>query len=183
MSLEVIVGCMYSGKSTELLRRTRKYIAIDKKVLVINHLNDNRYSYEDTANTHSGDSIKAVKMSNINDIYTYVDNFSVIAIDEAQFFTGLYQVVSHLVEKLKKHVMVAGLSGDYKRRLFGEMHLLIPIADKLSLSVAYCSVCKDGTSATFTRKIEENNKNVIDVGGAEKYIAVCRTHYNMKTLQ
>lgn len=181
MSLEIILGCMYSGKSTELIRRVRNHQAIKTKVLVVNHLNDNRYSTCDTANTHSGDTIHAMKLSNLQDIYKHTDNYSVIAIDEAQFFKGLYDVVVHLVENLGKHVIVAGLSGDYKRRLFGELHLLIPIADKLMLSVAYCSICKDGTSATFTRKIK-GGSGVIDVGSTEKYIAVCRKHYNTAKL-
>ena len=156
--------------------------AINKKVLVVNHLSDNRYSSEDTANTHSGDSISAIKLSNIKDVLMHGRDFSVVAIDEAQFFKGLYETVLHLVETMKKHVIVAGLSGDYKRRLFGELHLLIPVADKLSMSVAYCSVCKDGTSATFTRKIKTTSESVIDIGSTEKYIAVCRVHYNMKNL-
>lgn len=183
MSLEVILGCMYSGKSTELIRRIRKHQAIKTKVLVVNHLSDNRYSTRDTTTTHSGDSVKAIKLTNIKDVTKYLDDCSVIAIDEAQFFNGLYDMVIHLVEDVGKHVIVAGLSGDYKRKLFGEVHLLIPMADKLMLSVAYCSICKDGTSATFTRKIDGNKcNNVIDVGSTEKYIAVCRKHYNMKKL-
>lgn len=183
MSLEVILGCMYSGKSTELIRRIRKHQAIKTKVLVVNHLNDNRYSTCNTTDTHSGDSVKAIKLTNIEDVSKYLDDCSVIAIDEAQFFKGLYDMVVHLVEELGKHVIVAGLSGDYKRKLFGEVYLLIPMADKLMLSVAYCSICKDGTSATFTRKIKGGTgQDVIDVGSTDKYITVCRQHYNMTTL-
>ena len=35
--IEIILGCMFSGKSTELLRRCNRYKAIGKNILLINH--------------------------------------------------------------------------------------------------------------------------------------------------
>ena len=57
--VEVILGCMFSGKSTELLRRTNRYRAIGKKVLLINHTYDSRT--DESIQTHSNMKQTAIK--------------------------------------------------------------------------------------------------------------------------
>ena len=63
MSLELIIGCMFSGKSTELIRRIRRYQSIGKKVCVINHNADTRT--DNKVQTHYGDNIDSLKYAHL----------------------------------------------------------------------------------------------------------------------
>ena len=176
MSLELIIGCMFSGKSTELIRRIRRFQSIGKKVCVINHNSDIRTT--DKVETHYGDNLKALKyvhlmnFINVDDACTY----DVICIDEGQFFGDLYASVMILVEVYGLHVIVAGLNGDYKRESFGDMLKLVLKTDDIHFCKAYCGLCKNGTEATFTKRISDG-KDQVDVGASDKYIAVCRKCY------
>ena len=90
--------------------------------------------------------------------------------------------VKDLVDIHKKHVVVSGLDGDYNRNTFGDIIKLIPICDNIDKLSSYCNKCNNGKLATFTKKISKLNDsscqdNVLDIGGSEKYIPVCRYHY------
>lgn len=182
MSLQVIIGCMFSGKSTELIRRIRRFQSIGKRVRVINHHIDDRYG-DSGIETHYGDNIKAVKLSKLkNFIERYKSmeySVDVVCIDEAQFFTDLFECVLILVEEYNLQVVIAGLSGDFKRETFGDIYRLIPIADDIQLCKAYCKECSDGTLAVFTKRISGDGDQV-DIGAADKYKAVCRKCYSSK---
>lgn len=97
-----------------------------------------------------------------------------IGIDEAQFFGDLYEFCRQAADREGKTVIVAGLDGDFKRRRFGSVLDLIPIADTVTKLTSRCEVC--GKRALFTmRKTEEKETELI--GGAEVYMPVCRSHY------
>jgi len=178
MSLELIIGNMFSGKTSELIRRINREKSINKRILVINYSLDNRYS-SDSVCTHDLTECKCLKVSNLNDIREgLLNNYDSFFIDEAQFFVGLYDYVKKLVEVHKKHVVVSGLDGDYNRNLFGEILHLIPICDTVDKLKAYCNKCNNGTYAPFTKKINSENSKCIDIGGSDKYIPVCRFHFN-----
>ena len=99
-------------------------------------------------------------------------------IDEGQFFSDLFTTVLKLVDNYKKHVVVSGLDGDYLRNPFGDIIKLVPHCDRLDKLKAYCCKCNNGTSAPFTKKTEKNKSTaVIDIGGNDKYVPVCRYHY------
>ncbi len=172
MSLSVIIGCMFSGKSTELIRLVNRYKSIGKNILTINHALDQRYS-KNMIVSHSGSKMDAMQTSVLP---TEVQEYDIIAIDEAQFFSDLVPKVLEYVETYNKKVIVAGLSGDYRRKPIGNILELIPLCDKLWMSVAYCSICKDGTKASFTKRLS-NSTEQIEVGEADGYIAVCRKCY------
>ena len=57
--VEIIIGCMFSGKSTELLRRCRRYKSIGKTVVLINHTEDTRS--KKAVKTHTNDTELAIK--------------------------------------------------------------------------------------------------------------------------
>jgi len=182
--LEIIIGNMFSGKSTELIRRINREKSINKQILVINYLADNRYS-TDSVSTHDRNSVKCLKMSKLMDFqFNDINSIDSFFIDEAQFFPDLYSFVSELVDTYKKNVIVCGLDGDIYRNSFGEIHKLIPICDTIDKLTAYCTKCNNGRIAPFTKKKNSNdntdninNTDVIDIGGSDKYIAVCRYHY------
>lgn len=184
-TLDLIIGNMFSGKSTELIRRINKLKIINKNYLVINYIDDNRYSPEGSTEivcTHNNTNINCVKLKNLMEFdLTKLKSIDYIFIDEAQFFDDLYLFVKLLVDIHKKNVTVSGLSGDINRCEFGHILKLIPIADSIVKLNAYCTICNDGTSAPFTKKINEVNEvnevNKIDIGGSDKYISVCRKHF------
>ncbi|CAL5408184.1 unnamed protein product [Camellia sinensis] len=98
----------------------------------------------------------------------------VIGIDEAQFFDDLYDFCRNAADYDGKIVIVAGLDGDYLRRSFGSVLDIIPLADSVTKLTARCEIC--GKRAFFTlRKTEEMQTELI--GGADKYMPVCRKHY------
>jgi thymidine kinase len=181
--LELIIGNMFSGKSTELIRRINREKSINKKILVINYISDNRYSVNSVA-THDNNKVLSLKLENLSELIKsenlseLINTYDSFFIDEAQFFSDLYSVVLILVDTYHKHVVVSGLDGDASRNTFGQIISLIPICDKIDKLTAYCNICKNGTSAPFTKKCGGSSTEVIDIGGIEKYIPVCRKHYN-----
>ena len=176
--LELIMGNMFSGKSTELIRRINRQKSITKKILIINYIDDNRYSSNSVA-THDHVKINCLKLKKLSDLNNnFVKDYDCFFIDEGQFFSDLYSFVKDLVELHKKHVVVSGLDGDSDRNAFGEIIKLIPICDKVDKLNAYCNKCNNGTVAPFTKRTIQS-KSVVDIGGSDKYIPVCRKHFNL----
>lgn len=174
--IEIIVGSMFSGKSTELIRRCHRYECVGKKVMIINSSLDTRCGIDlvQTHNSQTHEAIKVDKLMNIED--EKFDDINVIGIDEAQFFDDL-PIFVRKVEKLNVVLIIAGLDGDFKREKFGRILECIPLADEVTKLTAMCNYCKDGTPAIFTKKIEDSCNEIINVGAKDKYVAVCRKHY------
>ena len=173
--IEVIIGPMFSGKSTELIRRTSCYKSIGKKILRINHLNDTRT--DDNIQTHSNIKKNAIKVSSL---MTLVNNSKfisseVIGIDEAQFFDDLYEFII-TIEPLGKIIIVSGLDGDFKRRPIGQILQIIPLCDEVVKLHALDMVDKDGSPGIFTKRLSENNELIV-IGAENEYMAVSRKNY------
>ena len=121
---EIIIGPMFSGKTTELLRRISCLEAIGKKILIINHSLDSRT--DNSVLTHSKHKKKAIKVSKLLPVID-TDSFreaDVIGIDEAQFFDDLYEFILK-IEHMNKIVYISGLDGDYLRKPFGNHYEVI----------------------------------------------------------
>jgi thymidine kinase len=178
--IDIIIGSMFSGKSTELIRRINRYKVLGKKILVINHKLDQRYS-ESSISTHSNMSLECLSIHKLNDINIndkYLEEYNaceVLVIEEAQFFEDLYEVVVKAADVDNKIVIVAGLDGDSNREEFGDILKLIPKCDSVKKLHALCVKCKDGTSASFTKRLVKNNSQIYI--GVSEFIAVCRYHY------
>lgn len=182
-TLELITGCMFSGKSTLLLNKMRQHKLLDNKVMAINHNIDNRYS-ENAIVSHDKDSFSALCVDSLMPLIQSQEYMEavVICVEEGQFFCDLYEFVFHAVENDNKYVIVSALDGDYNRKPFWNVLKLIPLADTVEKRNALCIECKDGTLASFSKQIVENRKNErICVGSQEKYIPVCRHHYRFHT--
>ena len=172
--IEIILGCMFSGKSTELLRRINRWKAIGKKILLINHTNDIRTN--DSIQTHNNQTQNAIKLTYLNQIDTeYLNDFDVIGIDEAQFFPDLYNFVIN-TEKLNKIIIISGLDGDWKREPIGEILRIIPLCDEVVKLHALDMKDKDGTLGIFSKRIIKNEEQIL-VGADECYLAVSRKNY------
>ena len=177
MSLELIIGCMYSGKSSELVKRVNRLQTIQQPYLIYNSVIDTRYGTSGIY-THNQHHIPCLITDSLLSQVTTESfkNATTIFIDEAQFFSDLYEFVKISVETHHKHVVVIALDGDSDRQNFGQIHTLVPLADDITKLKALCSICKDGTPGIFSKKMI-NSSEQVDIGSTDKYSAVCRKCY------
>lgn len=179
MSLEIVIGPMFSGKSSYALSYIRKYRAIQKNVVAVKPDIDKRYSNDNVIVTHNKDNVCCV-MWDIEYPLAPTRNMmqaDYIVIEEAQFFKGLYSTVEYLLKAHNKDILIVGLDGDSNQKPFGEIFDCIPLATRVEKLTALCSICKNGNSiAPYTKKIQSDSQTQIDVGGNEKYIPVCLKH-------
>jgi thymidine kinase len=181
-SLEIILGPMFSGKSTKIISIVNRYSIINKKILVINHEFDKERNPCLSIKTHDNIMIPAVFSNNLFDIKktnSYKES-EVIIIEEAQFFDNLYDFVVNEVDNTNKKFILIGLSSGFKRQKLGELIDLIPMADKITKLEAYCTECNNETPGIFTHRIA-TGANLI--GGKGDYITLCRFHYLLKNIK
>lgn len=179
MSLSLVIGCMFSGKSSYLLASIRKYKELDWSIYIITSSLDNRYTKDAKIVNHNQESCNADIAVKLLHHVSSEEKFlkaKVVIIEEAQFYDDLVPFVIKCVDHRKMHLIVAGLDGDAQRNPFGHLLELIPYCDSIIKLKAYCKKCDDGTEALFSSK-KSNDSTVIDVGGADKYEALCRNHY------
>jgi thymidine kinase len=174
--LDIIIGPMFAGKSSLLIKKIRLLNVLEKKYLVIKPIFDNRYS-SDNIVSHDMVKEKCLALKNINNIFNYnIIDINTIFIDEAQFFTNLVETVLRLVEENNINVFIVGLDGDSNRCKFGEILDLIPYSDTCQKINSLCKVCKDGTLAIFSKRISNIDSQKL-IGAEDLYISVCRKHY------
>ena len=178
MSLKIILGSMFSGKSSEIIRIIKRYRILNKHLLIINHSIDDRYDTSKIV-THDQEKIDCLATDKLMPLIESSDyqKSDVIVIEEAQFFKDLFDFVTLSVDTNNKTLVIAGLDGDYKREPFGDILRLIPHAESVNKLHALCTLCGDGTKASFTKRLVNNNQCVL-VGSTESYIPVCRKHLN-----
>ena len=180
-SLELIIGPMFAGKSTELIKKIKMYNILEKNVLIINHIINNRYGTHGIC-THDKYSINnSINIKNLKDLKNneYIDLFNnadIIIIDELQFFDDAFKEITNWLNIYNKKIICAGLISDFEKKPFGDVLNLIPHAEEIIKLSALCKKCKNGTKACFTKRIVNNN-SVIMVGENSSYEAVCRKHY------
>jgi thymidine kinase len=174
--VEIIMGSMFSGKSTELMRRCRTYTAINKQVCLINHSYDTRSARE--LKTHDNVTMQAIKTTQLCTL-PIDPEVDIVAIDEAQFFDDLYDFI--LLNETKKNlvILISGLDGDSSRNPFGQIFKCIPLCDSVTKLYAMCSECKDGTPGIFSKRLAASTDQVC-IGASNQFISVCRRHYLMK---
>lgn len=178
MSLEVVCGPMFSGKSSHIYSIVKRYASVGLETLVIKPSSDTRYSNEPEVVTHDGVKFECLTttghLMNIPSEVTI--NPTVIVVEEAQFFDDLVLFVRCMVDNFKKDVVVVGLDGDSNRKPFGQLLDCIPLADKVTKLSAFCTGCRNGTPAIFTyRKIKQSGQVLI--GGHDSYEPYCRACY------
>tara|TARA_B110000858_G_scaffold7412_1_gene7983 strand:+ start:351 stop:968 length:618 start_codon:yes stop_codon:yes gene_type:complete len=175
MGLSIIMGNMFSGKTSELIRRLKRLKVIGKKILVINSIKDTR-SPDEVLKSHDNVTFECFKTLKLFDLInkTEYDSADVVAIDEAQFFSDLKKFVECSL-CIGKSVIIAGLDGDSSQRKFGELIECIPLSSEVTKLSALCMKCKDGTPGPFTKRMV-NNTELELIGGSDMYSAVCRKH-------
>ena len=170
--LEIILGSMYSGKTSRLVEIYKQCQFCNISVIVINHTIDNRYD-DNLMSTHDQIKIPCLKTEKLFDLQTNIRS-DVILINEGQFFPDLEEFVEKMLEQ-KKKIYICGLDGDFERKKFGQILNLIPLCDKVTKLTSLCSLCKNGTAGIFSKRITcEKEQTVV---GSDNYIPVCRSCY------
>jgi thymidine kinase len=168
--IEVVCGCMFSGKTEELIRRLRRAQIAKQKVAIFKPKVDTRYSAEHIT-SHSEQSLVAQVVEDANEILSLVNDAQVVGIDEGQFFKpNIVDVCNHLANQGKR-VIVAGLDQDYTGKPFEPMPQLLAIAEYITKTLAICVVC--GNPADRTQRKNEQSERIV-VGAKDIYEARCR---------
>ncbi|MEO8230787.1 MAG: thymidine kinase [Ignavibacteriota bacterium] len=172
--IEVITGCMFSGKTEELIRRLRRAKIAKQKVVIFKPIIDTRYSNNSIV-SHSEQSLPSVLIKDVNEILDLVEDAQVIGIDEAQFFSNDIVNVCNKLADNGKRVIVAGLDMDYRGIPFEPIPQLLSVAEYITKTLAICVEC--GNPADRTQRKTASLERVI-VGAADLYEARCRKcHY------
>ena len=183
-SLEIIIGPMFSGKTSRLINRYNEILNEqtdafpERKIFTINYDKDTRYSTNKIV-SHDGISLNCNFVHLLENIYicpemlSKLNNAQYIFIDEAQFFNDLDTWVLFQVQIKNKHIVVSGLDSDFNRNKFGKILDLIPHADKINKLTGTCSKCSQ--PSIYTHRISDETQQ--EVIGNKNYIPVCRTCY------
>lgn len=184
MSLELLIGPMFAGKSSAIQSIIRRHQALGWPVFVITHSMDTRYTSEPMIVNHDKQMLPAVATDKLMPMLEHpgYQTSRLVVIEEAQFFPDLIPFINSVVDTDGKHAVVVGLDGDAERRPFGRVLDLIPLADRVTKLTAMCKRCRDGTPAIFTfahtNKAESSAiAGVPCVGADEQYVPLCRKHY------
>ena len=177
--IEVIAGCMFSGKTEELIRRIRRAQYARMSVVVFKPEIDRRYS-DDNVDSHSGMTIRSLRVRRAAEIPALVDDAVVIGIDEAQFFDQDIVRVCEELADAGKRVVVAGLDLDYQGRPFGPMPELLCVSEYIQKMLAICIVC--GGPADRSQRILQQADQVL-VGETDAYEARCRAHWDPENFE
>jgi|TARA_Y100000389_G_scaffold39207_1_gene33631 thymidine kinase len=178
--LKIILGSMFAGKTTELVKEYKRHESCGFECLFINHKIDTRYVKEENkTSTHDRVFINSINIGdNLFDFFkkqSFLDRYDVVLINEGQFFQDLYKFVDYIVNSLHKKVYVCGLDGDYKRKKIGSILDIIPLCDDVIKLKAICSNCKTN-DGIFTYRLTKEKEQI--VVGVENYSVLCRKCYN-----
>lgn len=167
--LKLLIGCMFSQKTTELINCARIHKSLGLSVLIINHISDTRYGNMCLA-THNNDKETSISVECLQ--HANIQDYQVIIIDEGQFFDDLIKYVTLWADTLDVKIIVAGLSGNSNREPIGDVLRLVPHADEIIHLKAKCLFCHD--QAIYSKFIGCGNPTI---GSSESYAPTCRMHY------
>jgi len=172
--IEVVTGCMFSGKTEELIKRLSRARYARKPVVVFKPKIDDRYA-KNAVGSHSGQRMPSFQITHSSEILPLVGDAMVVGIDEAQFFDpGLVDVCETLANSGKR-VVVAGLDLDYRGRPFEPLPHLMAVAEYVTKNLAICVVC--GNPADRSQRLVNRGSRVL-VGESDAYEARCRLHWD-----
>jgi thymidine kinase len=179
--VHVIAGCMFCGKTDEMLRLLRRFSIAGRQVVLVKPRLDTRTD-EITVVSRSGAEHRAVTVDHSAQIEEAVGPADIVAIEEGQFFDEALPEVVEALAASGKQVIVTGLDRDFRGIPFGTMPRLLALADQVTKLTAICMVC--GEPATRTQRLIDGepapaDSPLIVIGGLgdETYEARCRLHH------
>jgi thymidine kinase len=184
-SLDLIAGCMFSGKTQELIRRLDQERYAGAAIQAFKPAIDDRYAIEAVA-SHRAVRFPAIAVPDAGAIEQQLrEDTRVVGLDEAQFFDAeVVNMVGRLADR-GLHVIVAGLDLDFLNRPFGPMPLLAAQADRLTKLQASCQYPGCGShNATRTQRLVDGfpapaDAPLVQIGGSASYEARCRHHHRV----
>jgi thymidine kinase len=172
--IEVISGCMFSGKTEELIRRLNRALIAKQRVEIFKPLIDKRYHPEQIV-SHNENAIRSTPVNFASDIFLLAGECNVVGIDEAQFFDQSIVEVCNTLANNGKRVIVAGLDMDYEGKPFGPMPNLLAIAEFVTKVHAICA--RTGDLASFSFRLTGEESQVM-LGQKSEYEARSRRAFN-----
>jgi thymidine kinase len=171
--IEVISGCMFSGKTEELIRRLNRALIAKQKVEIFKPTIDKRYHLEHIV-SHNETTIRSTPVNFANDILLLAGDCEVVGIDEGQFFDEAIVDVCNTLANSGKRVIVAGLDMDFEGKPFGQMPNLLAVAEFVTKVHAICA--QTGELASFSFRLSDNEKQVM-LGETGQYEARSRKSF------
>jgi thymidine kinase len=168
--IEVISGCMFSGKTEELIRRLNRAIIAKQKVEIFKPATDKRYHHTEIV-SHNENAIRSTPVDFASDILLLAGDCDVVGIDEAQFFDDSIIEISNTLANAGKRVIIAGLDMDYEGKPFGPMPSLLAIAEFVTKVHAICA--QTGELASFSFRLIDHDAQVM-LGEKREYEARSR---------
>ena len=173
--IEVICGCMFSGKTEGLITQLRRAEIARLRFQVFKPTVDTRYSETEVA-SHNKNRFPATNVAKASEILKYVEPYTqIVGIDEAQFFDAEVVDVAVTLAGSGRRVIVAGLDTDWQGKPFGPMPELLAVADVIHKQYAICVVC--GAPATRTQRLVSAQEQFL-LGSTDSYEARCRRHFD-----
>lgn len=173
--IDLILGPMFGGKTSELINQIVRYRLAKKRTILLKYCGDTRYGDSTTVMSHAGSSIDCKTFQNpFNHTDELIKDYDVIGIDEGQFFHNISELAD-LLCKAGKIVIIAGLIADFQRNMFPEMIKLMGFATNISFYKAVCMQCGELDAVVSHRKTDGHE--VVEIGGADKYEAICMNCY------
>lgn len=174
--IEVITGCMFSGKTEELLRRLRRVKIAGQNAEIFKPGIDTRFDTQDIV-SHDANRIRSTPVENHYKIVLLASDMDVVGIDEAQFFgDGIVEVAEQLA-LMGIRVIVAGLDMDYTGKPFGPMPALLSKAEYVTKLHAICARC--GGNASYSYRKPKIDDQVL-LGEKDVYEPRCRNCFYRK---
>jgi len=176
---------MNAGKSTMLLQASYNYQERGMRTAIFIAALDDRAGAGKVA-SRIGLSSDAIPFGLSDDLFAAIDRMhreepiACVFVDEAQFLTAeqVWQL-ARVSDRVGIPVMAYGLRTDFQGKLFPGSLELLAIADELRevRTICYC-----GRKATMVVRLDQSGNLVregaqVDVGGNEKYVSLCRRHW------
>ena len=172
--IEVISGCMFSGKTEELIRRLNRALIAKQRVEIFKPVVDKRYHHEQIV-SHNENAIRSTPVNFASDIFLLAGDCDVVGIDEAQFFDQSIVEVCNTLANKGKRIIVAGLDMDYEGKPFGPMPNLLAVAEFVTKVHAICA--QTGELASFSFRLNNDDSQVM-LGQKNEYEARSRRAFN-----
>ena len=178
---------MNAGKSTLLLQASYNYRERGMRTAIFIASFDDRAG-QGRISSRIGLSSDAIAFDHSDDLYRHIEELNAngegeiacVFVDEAQFLSEeqVWQL-ARVADRLHIPVMAYGLRTDFQGKLFPGSKALLAIADEMR---EVRTICHCGRKATMVARLDGEGRVVregaqVDVGGNEKYVSYCRTHW------
>lgn len=183
--VEVVTGCMFSGKTEELLRRLRRAEIAGQSVAAFTPAIDDRYG-EATIGSHNGrqwDATVVEPDDPLPQMRTALNGEDVVAVDEANFFEGTLVDACETLADEGRRVIVSGTDQTFRGEPFDPLPDLLAVAEYVEKFQAICAQC--GEPATRNQRLVDGEPAHVDdptimVGATESYEARCRKCHTLR---